>query len=61
MGTDGEGRGPLRGVNIGETIGTLSEAEQSATAATFSCALGVVGESEDYAGVDTGELTNSGD
>ena len=60
-GADGEGRGPLKGVNIGETNGTLSGGGKSATAATFSCALGVVGESEDYAGVDTGELTSSGD
>jgi hypothetical protein len=56
-GADGEGRGPLKGITQEVNNGTLCEAAQSATAATLSCALGVVGGMEDYAGVDTGETS----
>ena len=48
-------------MNTGGNNGTLSGADTSATAATFSCALGVVREREDYAGMETGGLTNYGD
>ena len=56
-GADGEGRGPLKGRTQEGNNGTLCEAAQSATAATLSCALGVVEGMEDYAGVDTGETS----
>jgi hypothetical protein len=56
-GADGEGRRLLKGITQGENNGTLCEAAQSATVATLSCALGVVGGMEDYAGVDTGETS----
>ena len=61
MGADGEGRGPLKGVNCRGNIGTLSGAGTSASAATLSCALGVVREREDYAGVESGGQYSAGD
>jgi hypothetical protein len=61
IGADGEGRGPLKGVNCRGNIGTLSGAGTSASAATLSCALGVVREREDYAGVESGGRYSSGD
>jgi hypothetical protein len=44
-----------------ETNGTLSGVSQSATAATFSCALGGGREMDAYAGVDTGKSESYGD
>jgi hypothetical protein len=61
VGADGEGRGPLKGVNCGGNIGIVTGAGISASAATLSCALGVVGEREDYTGVESGGRYSSGD
>ena len=58
---DGEGRGPLKGVKSGGKIGIFSGTGTSASAATLSCALGVVREREDYAGVESGGRYSSGD